>query len=148
MINNYAGLAIWGIAFLTQSLSFAGLLAEINVMTWTYGVGFLGTIVTVVYNIFYLLSLWSLYDKNQNPVDNNDANKSGQLFWQVQGEWIRGNAATAFVGALLFGAYENWMAAQNEAINAAEESATEEDQAAEEVAAEPQTEPAANVVVA
>lgn len=64
MINNYAGLGIWGIAFITQSLSFAGLLAEINVMTWTYLVGLIGTIIGVVYNVFYFLALWSLYGKN------------------------------------------------------------------------------------
>jgi len=73
MFNNYAGLAIFGVAFLTQAISFFGILNDINVMVWTYGVGMGGTILGVAYNLLIMLGLISLYSKNQ---DSGNANKT------------------------------------------------------------------------
>ena len=49
LVYNYGSIAVWGLALLTQLLSIGGILADINFLTWTFGVVLGGLLYTLVY---------------------------------------------------------------------------------------------------
>ena len=50
-------MTIFGVAFIFQILSFAGIVPELNVMVWTYLVGLGGTLLALAYNVLEMLAL-------------------------------------------------------------------------------------------
>ena len=70
LVYNYGSIAIWGIAFLTQILSFGGILVDINLLTWTLGVVLGGTFVTLIYELLQFYSIYMAYSKDQESSAN------------------------------------------------------------------------------
>lgn len=58
MIMDYGALSIWGVAFITQILSMAGILADINMMVWDFGVMYGLFYITLSYVIMQLLGMY------------------------------------------------------------------------------------------
>ena len=60
-VHNFGFMTIWGIALVTQILSFAGLFADINMLVWGYGVVIGGIYMTIAYDFMLLLASFTAY---------------------------------------------------------------------------------------
>ena len=61
LILNYGGLAIFGTAFIMQSIATFGIIPDINFYVWLYGVYIGGASLTIVYLVFLLLAMEQSY---------------------------------------------------------------------------------------
>lgn len=57
MIYNYGMIAIWGVAVITQLMSIFGVMPEINMLVWSYGVGIGGLFITISYWCMALIGI-------------------------------------------------------------------------------------------
>ena len=85
MVYNYGSMGIWGIALITQILSTVGILADINMLTWTFVVMIGGLFVTLSYEFLQLLGIQAAYDQNQAGVS---AAITGALVTTLSNEWL------------------------------------------------------------
>lgn len=139
MIADYSMLGIWGVAFIFEIIATFGILNEINVMVWAFGVGLGGLLISLTYNILMFIAITTAQGINGDSSKTAAQQAAaGSIMLLIQGDWLSSNAAAGFIGMCLFSAYGNWWAAQEAGMDAAEqteeESAEQEEQAAEEAA--------------
>jgi len=123
MIGDYGSLAIGGIAFIFQLLSMLGIAVSINVMVWVWGVGVLGSIVSLVTVLFQFLA----FDKFTIDWAQDTTNANKKPFAAIAGpianlDMTEEIVCGAFASLWLWQQSGNWMAAQWDALS-------EEDQA-------------------
>ena len=114
----YGGLAIWGTATITQILSMVGIAASTNVMIWSMVVVMGGLLVSVVYQVLAFLGMNKAYDLQE--AGGADA-ASAAIMNTISSDWMTGASVNAFVGFLLYSNYNNWWAAQEEAMGEEDE---------------------------
>ena len=57
LIQDWGGLGIWGIAFLSQLFSLLGVAGELNMLVWYWIVGILGGMTVLTVGAFYFLAI-------------------------------------------------------------------------------------------
>ena len=112
----YGGLAIWSAALITQILSMAGIAASTNVMVWTWGVAFGGMILGVAYQVLALIAMNKAYQENQDSAVAQVQTDTATIMDRIESGWLVGASSNAFTGLLLYVNYNNWWAAQEEAM--------------------------------
>ena len=109
MVRHPSRIAIFGILFILQALSMAGIAAEINMMAWHYLIP-VWMLTNMVANVLELLAYDGLYSKYAEDTTNNAA--ALDLMQSVgfeQKSWLAKD--TAMVMGLYF-AKKGWMKAQ------------------------------------
>ena len=114
----YGGLVIWGTATITSILSMVGIAASTNVMIWSTVVVMGGLLVSVVYQVLAFIGMNKAYDLQE--AGTADA-ESASIMNTISSDWMTGASVNAFVGLILYGNYNNWWAAQEEAMGEEDE---------------------------
>jgi len=58
LIINYTNMVVYGVAFITQLIALFGILGDINMLVWVWGVMVVGGLAELVGGLFY----WMAYD--------------------------------------------------------------------------------------
>lgn len=117
-IGDYGSLAIWGVAFLFQLLSTAGIASGINAMVWIYVVGMGELLLSVVVDVIRFLAYDGAWTKVKVENATGDAKSDQKVANRIIGEVERdvaldmAGAAMSTIVWLLHG--DNWMWAQYE----------------------------------
>ena len=100
-VYNYGSMAVWGVALLTQLLSTAGLFADINTITWMYGVTIGGLFLTLSYEFLQLLGIQTAYS-------NDGTGLAGDYVGIMTNEWLMVTAGQAFSAGILASNKDSW----------------------------------------
>ena len=140
MIADYSQLAIFGVAAVTQILSFAGMFASINVMVWGYGVmmAFVGLRV-----VAWWMRFFAYEQEYSNKTDATKYSASVKAISKIESKYDA--VADAAMTVTFIMQYDNWMYAQYMAMSPEERAAwkgeeVEEEKMEDEMAEEEMTE--------
>ena len=97
MIQNYANLSLFGIAFITQLLALFGILTWLNALVWFWGIMLVGGLVNGVAMFFKFLAYDNCWDKL------NGCSTS------VKADMVANTAMSTSVSLTLYMQAENWM---------------------------------------
>ncbi len=97
MIQNYANLSLFGIAFITQLLALFGILTWLNALVWFWGIMLAGGLANGVGAFFKFLAYDNCWDK-ATGCDGT-----------VKADMIAGTAMSTSVSLTLYMQAENWM---------------------------------------
>ena len=70
-IGAYAGLVLWGAASITQLASLAGVAADINLMVWWFGIGMVGSLVSLVVGALAFYAKWSAFTVSRDTTKSS-----------------------------------------------------------------------------
>ena len=98
-------MGVWSWAALFQLLSIFGVLADINVLVWMYGVTVGSLLVTLAYQVLVVLGIQKAY---------NNASTSGasQFVSILTNEWLLVTAGQALTASILNANKDSWWYAQ------------------------------------
>ena len=128
LVFNYGSLTFWAVALVTQILSFVGILADINMLIWSYGIfqglGYL----TLAYVVMNFLAIRKPYAADNNSASDDES----AVFEDIWNETMTVIGAQAFSFAILYTNYPSWEKSQKMASEPADEAPEEEEVAPEE----------------
>ena len=109
-IEQYAGLAIFGVASITQILSLFGVAADVNVLVWWYGVHMTGMVVHLITAVLRFLAYETAWtacagDSTTNP-------DQCATFDAVEHEMLELTAMATSMEFTLYTNHKSWMKAQ------------------------------------
>jgi hypothetical protein len=97
LIQNYANLSLFGIAFITQLLALFGIAAWLNALVWFWGVMLVGGLANGIGAFFKFLAYDNCYDKAAGCQSTTKA------------DMVAGTAMSTSVSLTLYMQAENWM---------------------------------------
>ena len=70
-VTDYGKISLWGVAAIFQLLSDFGVMSDINIMVWVYGLAYGGSVVSVVAWIAYYVAYDTSYSVSMDQADAN-----------------------------------------------------------------------------
>lgn len=98
-------MGVWSWAVLFQALSIFGVLADINVLVWMYGVTAGSLLVTLVYQFIALYGIQKAYS-------NASVTGASQFVSILTNEWLLVTAGQALTASILSANKDSWWYAQ------------------------------------
>lgn len=108
----YRNLVMYGVAFLFQLLSFAGVATDINMMVWM-----IGHEVAAVHTLIYLIINWYMYENSYAACKADTASNLCSLTAKVQMDTAETIVHEAVFSFELYANHEAWAMAQYMALS-------------------------------
>ena len=135
LIEGYGVLAVLSIAAITQLLSFAGIAVGLNILVWTFGVGFGGAIISGVAGLLRFLA----YDQEFSNKDDVAKYSSG-IKGAAKLESVYAGISGSALSLMFLMEYKNWLYGQYLALSPEDQKAWREGDMEDEEMAEEMTE--------